>query len=60
MLDCFDFDQTPVSALVIPLPKELPSPARTMYHFYQPYVPPPEMIRYPQRQTVPHPRGAVQ
>ena len=60
MLDCFDFDQTPVSALVIPLPKELPSPARTMYHFYQPYVPPPEMIRYPQRQIVPHPRGAAQ
>jgi phospholipase C len=60
MLDCFDFDQTPVTTLIIPLPKTLPRPERTMYHFYQPYVPPPEMIRYPQRQVVAHPRGAVQ
>jgi phospholipase C len=60
MLDCFDFKQAPVSTLVIPLPKKLPEPERTMYHFYQPYIPPPEMIRYPQRQVVLHPKGAVQ
>jgi phospholipase C len=60
MLDCFDFGQAPIPTLLIPLPKELPKPARTMYRFYQPSVPPPEMIRYPQRQVVPHPKGAVQ
>ena len=60
MLDCFDFNQTPNSTLVIPLPKKLPEPARTMYQFYQPYIPPPAMVRYPQRQIEPHPKGAVQ
>ncbi len=50
----------PVSTLVIPLPKKLPEPERTMYHFYQPYIPPPELIRYPQRQVVANPKGAEQ
>jgi len=60
MLDCFDFNQTPNSTLVIPLPKKLPEPERTMYQFYQPYIPPPAMVRYPQRQIESHPKGAIQ
>jgi phospholipase C len=60
MLDCFDFNQTPLSTLTFPIPKELPEPERTMYQFYQPYVPPPEMVPNPQRQIAPHPKGAMQ
>ncbi len=60
MLDCFDFNQTPNSTLVIPLPKKLPEPARTMYQFYTPYIPPPAMVRYPQRQIESRPKGAIQ
>jgi hypothetical protein len=52
--------QAPVSALVISLPKKLPEPERTMSHFYHPYIPPPEMIRDPQRQVVLNPKGAGQ
>lgn len=60
MLECFDFDQTPLPTLVIPLPKKLPRPDRVMYQFYQPYVPPAQMIPYPQRRVVLHPLGALQ
>ncbi len=61
MEDCFDFNQAPLPTLTFPLPKKLPRPERVMYHFYQPYVPPPEVIRYPQRHLPKKkPHGAVQ
>ncbi len=59
MQDCFDFEQSPLPALVFQIPSKLPRPERVMYQDYQPYVPPPVVNRTPQRQSQ-KPQGAVQ
>jgi len=47
MRDCFDFSQQPNSALVIPIPADLPKFDGLIYESYEPYVPIPRPVRLP-------------